>query len=535
MVEIAWSGEPTGPRGPAGKPGPPGPGADVTAAEIEAAKVAAEAAAGEAATKAAEAEAHKEAVEQVEATNDGIMRAVLDNPEAAFTTGLKAEIAQGAERVPSSVSANLDLTERPLYIGHRGSSGLMPEETIEGFRHVLDLGVRAIEVDTWPTTDGKGAVLHDQTLDRTTTGTGDVMALTAAQFKELTVDASTWFANTAADTTPPLLDDVLVELGNRVILVPEIKNSAALTVMIDALDAHKISPKSVLVQSTALANCKAVADAGYEPMWMGAIIADMATIAQNNGIGWIGCSQYDALLDANWVSDCHAKGIKVCVYSLDSIIQRDAMLALDVDAIMATDPVYVSERAPRYKRDQFHRRGPIPGHRLNNGTFMEWYPGDYYGWSTTGGNRYTALHYLQPTDPETWTLDYTLNMTAAAGDTSFAGIWIGENDQKFVDGTNANYNGYHIFIRKNGSININYSAPGATTVVLGSLPAGSATALEYGQDTPMRITITPTTVRVERVDNPAEFVQVTHALARGRYVTLTRSGVAAKWRDLAIT
>lgn len=53
----------------------------------------------------------------------------------------------------------------PLIIGHRGARGLCPENTLEGFRHALRLGVRAIEFDVGCTRDGVLVVHHDVALN----------------------------------------------------------------------------------------------------------------------------------------------------------------------------------------------------------------------------------------------------------------------------------------------------------------------------------------------------------------------------------
>jgi glycerophosphoryl diester phosphodiesterase len=58
--------------------------------------------------------------------------------------------------------------------GHRGSMGTMPENTLIGFRHAIELGVDGIELDVQLTKDGELVVIHDETIDRTTDGTGYV-------------------------------------------------------------------------------------------------------------------------------------------------------------------------------------------------------------------------------------------------------------------------------------------------------------------------------------------------------------------------
>lgn len=60
-------------------------------------------------------------------------------------------------------------------IGHRGARGEAPENTLGGFRHIVDLGLKAVEFDVRLLRDGKLAVLHDATLQRTA-GQSDLLA-----------------------------------------------------------------------------------------------------------------------------------------------------------------------------------------------------------------------------------------------------------------------------------------------------------------------------------------------------------------------
>lgn len=65
-----------------------------------------------------------------------------------------------------------------LITGHRGARNLWPENSLQGFRNVLELGVDAVEFDVHLTDAGELVVIHDATLERTTEGQGPVRALT---------------------------------------------------------------------------------------------------------------------------------------------------------------------------------------------------------------------------------------------------------------------------------------------------------------------------------------------------------------------
>jgi glycerophosphoryl diester phosphodiesterase len=64
-----------------------------------------------------------------------------------------------------------------MIIGHRGARNIWAENSLTGFRNVLDLGVKAVELDLHLSDAGEILVIHDATLDRTTDRSGPVRAL----------------------------------------------------------------------------------------------------------------------------------------------------------------------------------------------------------------------------------------------------------------------------------------------------------------------------------------------------------------------
>jgi glycerophosphoryl diester phosphodiesterase len=73
--------------------------------------------------------------------------------------------------------------------GHRGDAGNYPENTILAFKKALEHGVEGIELDVHLTKDNEVVVIHDVTLDRTTTGTGFVNDYTLAELQEFSAGA----------------------------------------------------------------------------------------------------------------------------------------------------------------------------------------------------------------------------------------------------------------------------------------------------------------------------------------------------------
>lgn len=97
--------------------------------------------------------------------------------------------------------------EQVTIIGHRGASNEAPENTMASFVRALELGAHGVEFDVQLTSDAVPVVIHDAMLDRTTTGSGPVLAATLDQVQAL--DAGGWFDLSFADERVPLLDDVL--------------------------------------------------------------------------------------------------------------------------------------------------------------------------------------------------------------------------------------------------------------------------------------------------------------------------------------
>lgn len=99
-------------------------------------------------------------------------------------------------------------------IAHRGAAKYAPENTLIACRKAKELGALWVEFDVMLTADGHAIIMHDETVDRTTTGQGKVKHLTLEQIKQL--DAGCWFAPEFAGERVPTLDEWLAlcaELG----------------------------------------------------------------------------------------------------------------------------------------------------------------------------------------------------------------------------------------------------------------------------------------------------------------------------------
>ena len=97
---------------------------------------------------------------------------------------------------------------RPLAAAHRGHSIEYPENTLEAYRKAIELGIDMIECDVNITRDGKLVMMHDSTLDRTTSGTGRVSASTWEDIQRL--DAGGKFKPEFSGVHVPSTEDTLL-------------------------------------------------------------------------------------------------------------------------------------------------------------------------------------------------------------------------------------------------------------------------------------------------------------------------------------
>ena len=95
----------------------------------------------------------------------------------------------------------------PKLIGHRGVKDLCPENTLESILKAFDLGLSFVEIDVKISKDRVPILLHDDTLDRTTNGSGLAIDYDYKNIKKL--DAGKFFYKENTNIFVPKLEDIL--------------------------------------------------------------------------------------------------------------------------------------------------------------------------------------------------------------------------------------------------------------------------------------------------------------------------------------
>ncbi|HEU0168334.1 MAG TPA: glycerophosphodiester phosphodiesterase family protein [Chloroflexota bacterium] len=203
-------------------------------------------------------------------------------------------------------------------IAHRGASIRLPENTMAAFNGAMEAGAHMIELDVRLSADGAVVVIHDDTLDRTTRGTGPVAARTASELKRLGV---------------PLLEDVLML---PIALNVEIKAPEAATPVVELvrdLNGIVISCFSlpVLAQVRALNPSQPVGYLSTSDNRREVLDAALAA----------GAFSYNlprTVLSPRLVEEAHAGGLKAMAFTINSADEAERAFIWGVDAIFTDDP-----------------------------------------------------------------------------------------------------------------------------------------------------------------------------------------------------
>ena len=228
----------------------------------------------------------------------------------------------------------------PWVIAHRGASAVAPENTMSAFRRAVEMGAECIETDLHLSRDGRLVILHDTTLNRTTSGDGLVKTYTFKELREL--DAGKWFSKDFAGERLPTIEELLDYAGQADLsLFLEIKGGAGYGVeraVISALRGRKESKAAVVLcfdasvldrihQLDRLLMTGLLFETGGE---------DMVKEAVRVGARQIG--PRGDCVTPELVADAHRRGLKMITWTINEAAQMRALAAIGVDGIITNHP-----------------------------------------------------------------------------------------------------------------------------------------------------------------------------------------------------
>lgn len=216
-----------------------------------------------------------------------------------------------------------------IVVAHRGFSGMAPENTLESFRRAIDVGADMFECDVRRAADGL-VVIHDEHLDRTTSGQGAVREHDVQMLRSLGV---------------PSLAEVLDVARGAIQIAIELKEYGLAEDVVRAVSDSKIDADDVIIFGWTMPALEAVATAGFggrrcllmEPAPAQAELRrGIFDAAAQLGLTHVG--PQDVRLDAGLFDAAHGAGLGALVWTVNDPARMRDLIALGADGLISDYP-----------------------------------------------------------------------------------------------------------------------------------------------------------------------------------------------------
>lgn len=239
-----------------------------------------------------------------------------------------------------------------LNFAHRGYCAKYPENTLLAFRKAIEAGCDGIELDVQLSRDGELIILHDETLERTTDGTGFAADRTLAELKQLCAGRD---ENGRPCRIPTLREyfelaaetgiQTNIELKTGVNPYPGIEKKVL--AMVDEFSQRE----KVIISSFnhySILRMKALAPELCCGLLTESWIVDFADYAKKLGAECVHPVYY--YLQPEYVAELHQAGLRINTWTVNDPADMQALLERGVDAFIGNDPALIGETIRRYEK-----------------------------------------------------------------------------------------------------------------------------------------------------------------------------------------
>ena len=230
----------------------------------------------------------------------------------------------------------------PLILAHRGFSGNFPENSRRGFLEAINVkGCHGFETDLQMSSDGELVIIHDETLERTTTGTGYVNATTFKDLRKL--DIGSWKGPQFAGEAIMALDELLelaiqhnkkinLELKNYLIYYPNMEEK-----VIERICAFKAEDKVFLSSFNHVSMEKA---RSINPNIPTGLLYHQPLINVEKYATGHALHPHHLLLqhDPGLVTRAHKEGLKIHTWTVNKDSDMRTLIKMKVDSIITDYP-----------------------------------------------------------------------------------------------------------------------------------------------------------------------------------------------------
>jgi len=246
---------------------------------------------------------------------------------------------------------------KPLVFAHQGGENLWPSNTLLAFQNSAKLGADVLDTDMHMTKDGVLVLMHDDTVDRTTNGTGAIRDLTLAEIKQLdagydfSIDNGQTFPFRGQGLTVPTLEELFQAFPDKRFGI-EIKQTEPIETArrFCALIRQYHLEASVLVSSFRQVNmddfrqqCPEVATSATQDevtvfFALNSIGLSAAYTPNYNSLQVPETFSIFTVLTPQFVAGAHARGLAVQPWTINDEDDLKHVLALGVDGINTDNP-----------------------------------------------------------------------------------------------------------------------------------------------------------------------------------------------------
>ncbi len=214
-----------------------------------------------------------------------------------------------------------------LVIGHRGASALAPENSLQGIRVAALCNADCVELDVRLSLDGALVLMHDETVDRTTDGTGRVEDLSLEDLQSL---------STKGERVPTLAEAVSLADELNLGLVVEMKEEGCEELVAEALKGQKAMITSFY--HTSLREIKELSG-----LKTGIIISSLPVKPVELAVSAQADAIFPERINPRLFKDAHRSGLQVYPWIINGLEEAAWLLRLGADGLVTDDPCLLRE------------------------------------------------------------------------------------------------------------------------------------------------------------------------------------------------
>ncbi len=229
----------------------------------------------------------------------------------------------------------------PFVIAHRGAPQIAPENTLSSLKAAKHYGAQYVECDVELTQDLKPIIIHDETLDRTTNGSGLVCETHFAEIQKL--DAGSWFSKKYQSEKIPTLKEWIVcaadlKIGINIEIKTNNPHHAELLAEMVVAELKLSYPNNLPTPLISSFNFYAIAC--VEKLSTAYLLGLNCEkkILINTIPDYINSVHFpENKLDKNYISDLHSAGFRVLAYTVNTLEKSNQLREMGLDGIFSNN------------------------------------------------------------------------------------------------------------------------------------------------------------------------------------------------------